>query len=145
MRSDRSSSPFGSVGKDSSGARHAGIARVGREPNERVERHGDSGKSPVHCAKVPAPRRCLHFGKCALHRELVPSRTSVGLAEHKANQGHSRPAGVTRDLLATLSDLLHGSVVLVARNGTVYIGIIIAAYVVIAASTFATMFACSQT
>jgi hypothetical protein len=69
----------------------------------------------------------------------------VGLAEHKANQGHSRPAGVTRDLLATLSDLLHGSVVLVARNGTVYIGIIIAAYVVIAASTFATMFACSQT
>jgi hypothetical protein len=22
-------------------------------------------------------RRCLHFGKCALHRELVPSRTSV--------------------------------------------------------------------
>jgi pimeloyl-ACP methyl ester carboxylesterase len=31
-------------------------------------------------------RRCLHFGKCACKRQLVPSRTSAGLAEQKANQ-----------------------------------------------------------
>jgi hypothetical protein len=39
--------------------------------------------SPLHAA---GSRRRLHFGKCACKRQLVPSRTSAGLGEQKANQ-----------------------------------------------------------
>jgi hypothetical protein len=66
---------------------------------------GSSQRSPLHAT---GSRRCLHFGKCACKRQLVPSRTSAGLGEQKANQTVRRPAGVPRDLLAVLSDEGHG-------------------------------------
>src|SRR6267154_2544510 len=61
------------------------------------ERHGDprkvtgsSQRSPLHAA---GSGRCLHFGKCACKRQLVPSRTSAGLGEQKANQAVCGPLG----------------------------------------------------
>ena len=45
---------------------------------------------PLHAAGF---RRCLHFGKCAFKRQLVPSRTSAGLGEQKATQAIRGPLG----------------------------------------------------
>jgi hypothetical protein len=58
-------------------------AAVPRDPLAALsdERHGDPRKvtdswqrSPLHAA---GSGRCLHFGKCACKRQLVPSRTSA--------------------------------------------------------------------
>src|ERR1700720_4992884 len=67
---------------------------------------------PMRLAKVPAPgnpsRRCLHLGKCACKRRLVPSRTVGGRRGAEGKPSRSQPAGVSRGLLAALSDERHG-------------------------------------
>ena len=74
-------------------------------------------------AKVPAPsRRVLHFGKCACERQLVPSRTSAGLGEQKANQavgnlylhGHRRVSASRRQTKPFAGPL--GSLVISLRH-----------------------------
>jgi hypothetical protein len=51
---------------------------------------GRSPESHRFLAKVPAPRRRVRsvpaFRKMRVQRQLVPSRTSAGLCEQKANQ-----------------------------------------------------------
>src|SRR6267142_4475123 len=63
------------------------------------ERHGDprkvTGSSQRSALHAAGSGRCLHFGKCACKRQLVPSRTSAGLGEQKANQA---VRGVARKL-----------------------------------------------
>jgi hypothetical protein len=51
---------------------------------------GSSQRSPLDAA---GSRRCLHFGNYACKRQLVPSRTSAGLEEQKANQPFAARCG----------------------------------------------------
>src|SRR5262245_45825594 len=60
---------------------------------------------------VPAFRKM----RVATGNSYLHGHQWVSLSTGKSS--HSRPAGITCDLLAALSDLLHGSVVLAARNG----------------------------
>ena len=46
--------------------------------------------APLHAT---GSGRSLHFGKCACKRRLVPSRTSAGVGEQKANQAVRSPLG----------------------------------------------------
>ena len=71
--------------------------RAERRCHNKKHRRHRLEKSPVPRKMSPlhatGSRRCLHFGKCACKRQLVPSRTSADLGEQKANQSVRGPLG----------------------------------------------------